>query len=318
MKLAEKVLKGFDITRSEALELIDYDIEILSHNADQIRQQFCGNSFDICSIINGKSGRCTEDCKYCAQSSHYFTKSDGYELLDKEKITERTRNDHKHGTLRFSVVTSGKCLSDSELEKMCETYKYIRKTTKVALCASHGLLKYEQMVKLKKAGVSRYHCNLESSERLFTSICSTHTYEDKIRTIKNAQQAGLSVCSGGIIGMGETFIDRIDMAFQLKDLGIRSVPINILVPIPGTPFEKLKPISKEDVRRTAAIFRFILPQASVRLAGGRGTLDDKGESVFISGANAAISGNMLTTSGITIETDISMIQRLRYKAEIFD
>ena len=199
---------------------------------------------------------------------------------------------------------------------MCKVVERIRKEIGISVCVSFGLLNEEQFRKLKEAGVTRVHNNLETSRRNFPNICTTHTFEDKIRAIRAAQAARLSVCSGGIMGLGETAEDRIDMAFSLRELGIKSVPVNMLNPISGTPFENNPKLSEEDMRRIVAVYRFILPEASIRLAGGRGLLADQGKSCFTSGANAAISGDMLTTAGITTQTDMELIKELGYEAKI--
>ncbi|GAB1402276.1 biotin synthase BioB [Elusimicrobiota bacterium] len=297
MNLSElklKILKDYKITKTEAFKLISADLNKLCSSADEIRRKFCGNYFDLCSIVNGKSGKCSENCKYCAQSVHYKTQTEKYPLISTKKIIKDAIYNQKQGILRFSVVTSGKNLTDTEINKICRSYKKLSKACSINLCASHGLLSYEQLIKLKSAGISRYHCNIETSKKYFNNICTSHTYADKINTIKNAQKAGLEVCSGCIIGMGETIKDRIDLFFDLRQLGIKSVPVNVLNPIKGTPFEQNKILGEEEVCRTIAIARFILPDVTLRLAGGRGLFKDKGEQMILSGANATISGDMLT------------------------
>ena len=314
-RLIDDIKNGKAISREEAIYLTGIDTDKLADGADIIRKHFCGNSFDMCTIINGKSGRCSENCKYCAQSSHFATCSDEYPLLPTEKILEEALYNDEKGVLRYSVVTSGKRLSGAELDAVCESYRAIRKSCGIKLCASHGLLDYNDFVKLREAGVTRYHNNLETSRRKFPDICTTHSFDDKIRTIKAAQKAGIEVCSGGIIGMGETALDRIDMAFELKALGINSVPVNILNPIKGTPLGDQSVLPYDEIRKTVSIFRFILPKASIRLAGGRGHIPDKGRELFKSGANAAISGDMLTTSGICIDDDMKMLRELGYEVK---
>lgn len=311
--LMKKVLSGEHITKTEALELYNSPLEELCLCADEIRKHFCSNKFDICTIINAKSGRCSEDCKYCAQSSHYGTCVDEYPLLPPKEAAKQAKYNEDKGVLRFSIVTSGKKLSQEETDKVCLMVKEIRKISKIQICVSAGLLNEGQFAQLKAAGVSRIHNNLETSKRNFPNICTTHSFEDKTEAIKAAQRAGLSVCSGGIMGTGETAEDRIDMAFTLKDLGIKSVPLNMLNPIKGTPFENLTPLTESDMMRIAAVYRFILPEASIRLAGGRGLMENKGYGCFKSGANAAISGDMLTTAGITIEKDIEKIEAMGYE-----
>lgn len=315
-ELMEQVLQGKQITREEALDLYGQPLPSLCESADRIRKEFCGNRFDICTIINGKSGRCSENCRFCAQSAYYHTPAAEYPLLSAEEILAQAKENYEKGILRYSIVTSGKCLSDQEVDKMCEVIRRIRKEVGISVCVSFGLLDEEQFCKLKAAGVTRVHNNLETSSRNFPNVCTTHTFEDKVRTIRAAQAAGLSVCSGGIIGMGETVEDRIDMAFTLRELGIRSVPVNLLNPISGTPYEDCQILTEEDMRRTVAVYRFILPSAFIRLAGGRGLLADKGKGCFQSGANASISGDMLTTAGITVEADMQLLRELGYEVRL--
>lgn len=316
-ELKENILKGGQISRDEALLLADAPLDELTRAADEIRRQMCQNGFDLCTIVNGKCGRCSEDCKYCAQSVHYHTAcSESYPLLDTEKLLEGARYNDAKGVLRYSIVTSGKRLTDREIDQVCESIRTIKKETSIEVCVSFGLLNESQFRKIKEAGASRIHCNLESSARYFPKVCTTHTYEEKIETLKAAQRAGLSICSGGILGLGETMEDRIDMVLTARELGVKSVPMNLLNPIPGTPYEKNRPLTNEEACRCAALFRFLIPDASIRLAGGRGLLEDKGEACFLSGANAAISGDMLTTAGITVETDQELLQKLGYETRL--
>ena len=315
-KLKSKILSGGSCTKEEALCLYDQPLDELCEVANEIRKQFCSNQFDICTIINGKSGKCTENCKFCSQSSHNHAHVAQYPLLPAEKIIEDAKLNHEQGVLRYSIVTSGKSLSDIEIDAMCDAVKQIREQVGISVCISFGLLNEVQYKRLKDAGATRVHNNIETSQRNFPNICTTHTFDDKINAIKAAQSAGLTVCSGGIMGLGETWDDRIDMALTLRELGIKSVPINMLNPIPGTPFEKNKKPTNEDMRRIVAVYRFLLPSASIRLAGGRSLFTDKGEACFLSGANAAISGDMLTTAGITMETDMKLLKKLGYEAKL--
>ena len=315
MTLTEKVLNGGQITEEEALKLYGEPLEELCESADRIRRHFCGSRFDLCTIINGKSGRCSENCRFCAQSAHNHTGVTEYPLLPDDEIGAQAKRDHEQGVLRYSIVTSGKRLSDGEVERMCGVIRRIRSEVGIQVCVSFGLLNEEQYRKLKEAGASRVHNNLETSGENFANVCTTHTFDDKINAIRAAQAAGLAVCSGGIMGLGETPKDRISMAMSLRELGIKSVPVNMLNPIPGTPFEKNPRLTADDMRRIAAVYRFILPEASIRLAGGRGLLEDKGKGCFVSGANAAISGDMLTTAGITTKTDLEMLEELGYEVK---
>lgn len=314
--LTEKIKCGYEISREEALDLAyRSNTEALSTYADELREQFCGRDFNLCTIINGKSGRCSENCAYCAQSAWFNTCVDEYQLLPEETVVESALSNYRQGVHRFSIVTSGKRLEDEEVDAVCRIYRKLAKTTPMGLCASHGLLSYEAFLKLRKAGVTRYHNNLETSERFFAKICTTHTYSEKKAVIKDAKRAGLEVCSGGIIGLGESMEDRIDMAFTLKQLDVGSVPLNVLSPISGTPLEGRTPLAYDEIVRTAAIFRFILPKAQLRLAGGRALFPDKGKRLMKSGVNAAISGDMLTTAGIATHEDIAMIKTLGFEVK---
>ncbi len=312
--LKQKIYEGGQISREEAIALSHASLKELTKAADEIRKNICQNTFDLCTIVNGKCGRCSEDCKYCAQSAHYHASCpESYPLLSTEKLLEGARHNDAQGVLRYSIVTSGKRLSDQEIEKVCESIRTIRKETSIKVCVSFGLLNEEQFTRLKEAGASRVHCNLESSARYFKEVCTTHTYEEKIETLKAAKRAGLSICSGGILGLGETMEDRIDMVLTARELGVTSIPMNLLNPIPGTPYEHNRPLTNEEACRCAALFRFLIPDASIRLAGGRGLLEDKGKACFQSGANAAISGDMLTTAGITVETDQKLLKELGFE-----
>lgn len=317
-ELTKKVISGGQICMEEALSLIHADLNTLCLCADKIRRHFCQNTFDMCSIINAKSGLCSEDCHYCAQSARYNCQIEHYPLLAPEVIMNAAVKNYENGILRFSVVTSGRQLSDIEINEICSTYKKIRKSCPIELCASMGLLTKDQFIRLKAAGVTRYHNNLETSRRYFPKICTTHTYDDKIEAIKNAQAAGLDVCSGGIMGLGETMRDRIDMAFTLRELNIRSVPINILNPIPGTPLGNRPVLDENEVRRITAIYRFILPESILRLAGGRSLIQDNGRAVFLSGANGAITQNMLTTAGAPAEEDKKLIHKLGFEVKKYE
>lgn len=311
-ELKNKIYAGYEINKAEAIKLNDEPLEELARVANEIRYHFCGNKFDICTIINGKSGRCSENCKYCAQSAHYKTKVEEYPLLDTEPILDEAKYNYNKGVMRYSVVTSGRALSDAEVDKLADTMKQVHEKCPIKLCVSGGLLNEQQFKKLHEAGVERVHNNLETSRNHFLDVCTTHKFDDKVNAIKAAQRAGMNVCSGGIMGIGETMEDRIDMALELRKLGVNSVPINILNPIAGTPYEHNKRLSDEEIQRIVAIYRFILPNVFIRLAGGRGLLNDKGRTCLKSGANAVISGDMLTTSGISIDTDMKMIKELGF------
>lgn len=318
-EMKDKILRGKWIGREEALRLAEEPLEELRQAADEIRRKVCGSGFDLCTIVNAKCGRCSEDCRYCAQSAHYRTAcEESYPLLSTQELLEDARRNAQQGVLRYSMVTSGRRLSEEEVEQACESIRRIRAEVPIEVCVSFGLLDEVQFRKIKAAGASRVHCNLESSARYFPSVCTTHTYEEKIRTLQAAKRAGLSICSGGILGLGETMEDRIDMVLTARELGVKSIPVNFLNPIPGTPYENRVPLDNEEACRCVALFRFLIPDASIRLAGGRGLLGDKGEACFLSGANAAISGDMLTTAGITVETDMELLRSSGFEVKRHD
>ena len=310
-KLADDIINGKRLKREDDLSFfINCDLDALLEGADKIREYFCGDKVDLCTIINGRSGRCGEDCKYCAQSAHNHTNCEVYDFLPKEKILAEALANEKEGVDRFAIVTAGRSLSGEDFEKAIDAYETMHRECKLDLCASLGFLTKEQFHRLHEACVTSYHDNIETSRRNFPNICTTHTYDEKIATIKMAQEEGFCVCSGGIIGMGETWEDRLDMAVSLAELGIMSIPINTLMPIPGTPLENLKQLSEEDILRTIAFFRYINPEANVRLAAGRALVTNDGEAAFSGGASATITGNMLTTSGSTIESDKKLLRGL--------
>lgn len=311
-KLAEEIINGKRIKRGDDLtSFLTADLDELCQGADMIREHFVGNKVDLCSIINGRSGKCPEDCKYCAQSAHNHTNCEIYDFLEEEKILEACKMNEREGVDRFSIVTAGKALTGEEFEKAIHAYETMHKECKIDLCASMGFLSKEQLHRLHEAGVNSYHHNIETSKRNFPNICTTHTYEMKMKTLKMVKEEGMWVCSGGIIGMGESWEDRLDMAISLSEVPADSIPINALMPIKGTPFENLPRITEEDILRTIAIFRYINPKADIRLAAGRALMENDGERAFKSGASATITGNMLTTVACaTIRTDKEMLAKL--------
>lgn len=316
--LEEKVLNGHAITKGEATRLFYEPKDELYSSANEIRKFFCGDDVDLCSIINGKSGSCSENCSYCAQSKHFNTGINEYPLLSYNEILEKAKVDEDDGINRFSIVTSGKSLGKADIETVIGYYKRLKKDCPtISLCASHGILDKQALKDLKETGVTRYHHNVETSRNYYSKICTTHTYDERLETIKYCKEIGLQVCSGGIIGLGESIEDRINMAFELRELDILSIPINALMPIKGTPLEYNTLLDEEDILRTIAVFRFINPRANIRLAAGRNLLTNFGEKAFMSGVNGTISGGLLTTcgSGGTCN-DRNMIEGLELKVKI--
>ena len=310
-ELTTSILNGRRIKRGDDLSVfLSAPLYELQQGAGRLQDHFCGKHIDFCTIINGRSGRCGENCRYCAQAACHHTDIEEYGFLPKEEIIDNARANQEAGANRFAIVTSGRALIGEDFEKALDTYRTMRDTLRIDLCASHGLLNREQFRRLHEAGVTSYHHNIETSRRFFPEICTSHTYEDRIHTIKIAQQEGFCVCSGGIIGMGETWEDRLDMAISLAELGIESIPINALMAIPGTGMENRPALPAEDILRTIAFFRFINPTANIRLAAGRKLLPENGATAFRTGASASITGNMLTTSGTTIVEDMAMLKKL--------
>lgn len=310
LDLAQEIINGRRITREDDLNFfLDCELKELCEGADRIRAHFVGDKVDLCSIINGRSGRCPEDCKYCAQSVHNHTNCEVYEFLPEEKILEMCRLNESEGVDRFSIVTSGRALSGEEFEKAVHAYESMHRECRIELCASMGFLNEEQLHRLHEAGVTSYHHNIETSRRNFPNICTTHTYDQKIETLKKVKAEGMCACSGGIIGMGETWDDRLDMAVSLAELGIDSIPLNVLMPIKGTPLENVPRLKEAEILRTIAFFRYINPEANIRLAAGRALLTNDRETAFRSGASATITGNMLTTAACaTIRSDREILK----------
>ncbi|SFT49380.1 biotin synthase [Selenomonas sp. GACV-9] len=310
-KLTDKIIAGLRIRRGDDVSyLLTAPLEELQVGARRLQDYFCGNHIDLCTIINGRSGRCGENCKYCAQAACHHTGIDEYPFLPKEEIIQNAKANQDAGANRFAIVTSGRALAGADFDKAIDTYKAMHDKLTIGLCASHGLLTREQFKRLRAAGVTSYHHNIETSRRFFPQICTSHTYQDRIDTIKIAQEEGFCVCSGGIIGMGETWEDRFDMAISLQELGIESIPINSLMAIPGTGLAQQPALPAADILRTIAIFRFINPTANIRLAAGRKLLPQNGATAFRAGASASITGNMLTTSGTTIKEDMELLHTL--------
>lgn len=310
--LAQEIIDGRRITREDDLSFfLTCDLNELCEGADRIRAHFIGDKVDLCSIINGRSGRCPEDCKYCAQSAHHHTDCEVYDFLPEETIVETCKLHESEGVDRFSIVTAGRALTGTDFDKAIHAFETMHRECKIDLCASMGFLNEEQLHRLHEAGVTSYHHNIETSRRNFPNICTTHTYDQKIETLKKVKAEGMCACSGGIIGMGETWEDRLDMAISLAELGIDSIPINALMPIKGTPLEGLPQLTEAEILRTVAFFRYINPTANIRLAAGRALLTNDGERAFQSGASASITGNMLTTAACaTIRSDRQMLEAL--------
>ncbi len=272
-QLAQKIIDGYELTYEDALKLSQIKeaaLEDLLFCADRIRKYFKGNSIHLCSIINAKSGRCSEDCRFCAQSGHYHTQVKEYPLLEEEKLLEGAEAANAAGASCYGIVTSGRTIwGNGELERICLAIRQLREKGEITPSASLGELTPQMAKKLKEAGLVRYHHNLETSERIFPRICTTHSYQDRLATIRLAKSYGFEVCCGGIFGLGEEMEDRLQFAFTLRELGVNSAPLNFLVPIPDTPLEHQPPLNPREILQTIALFRFILPQQDIKVCGGR-------------------------------------------------
>lgn len=263
-----------------------------------------GTQVSLCSIINAKSGKCSEDCRFCAQSSHYRTAAPVYPLKEISEVVAAAREAKRAGAARFSLVTSGRGPSAKELAGIVELVQAIRAEVPIQVCASLGILDREGLQILKAAGVSRYHHNLETSREYFPQVATTHTFAERVATIRAAQAAGLEVCAGGIFGLGESEDDRVSLALTLKELGVDSVPLNVLLPLPGTPLAGMKPLVVADILRSLALYRLILPEMPIRLAAGReSALTDFLGMAFLAGADGMMIGGYLTQRGRRPEED---------------
>ncbi len=314
LDIQDSVLGGTKIDFPTALHLAsikDADLWDLFAAANRVRGFFRGPGVDICSIVNAKSGACTEDCVYCAQSTHYATDAPVYPLISPDRIEEAAASARKNGAGRFCIVTSGRGIeSQEDLENIAEGIRRVREMG-LSPCATLGTLFREQLAYLKEAGLYRYHHNIETSRDYFPRICTTHTFEERLEVLRSAASLGLSVCSGGILGMGETMEDRINMAFILRGLDVDSLPVNFLMPVPGTPLEKVVAISPLEALHSIALFRLILPGKEIRICGGRGTaLGKLHPLIFAAGADGFMIGNYLTRSGLDPEDDKAMLQDL--------
>ena len=314
-EMIEIALKGQSISSDKALQLESFTHEELDYlfiGTDRIRDKFKGEDVKICSIVNAKSGRCVEDCSFCAQSSSFQTDAPETELMSVEEMVAAAKEAEAFGANEFSIVASGTKMDDrKELDKVIAAVRRIKAETKLETCCSLGLMELDDLKELKAAGLDRCHHNLETAASFFNKIVTTHTYEDEVKAVQNAKEAGLQVCVGGIFGMGETFAQRVELAFSIRELGTQSLPINFLKPIDGTGLDHLETIEYYDALKTIALLRLVLPKIDLFVCGGREeVMTDKQEQLFSAGANGILGGNYLTTKGQDPKRDIEMIQSL--------
>lgn len=316
----QEALNNGGLTASSAQDLLEIEdnlIPLLFHGACRIRDHYNGHGIKLCAIVNAKSGRCPEDCAFCAQSAHHKTHIEAYPLMEPQQILHKAQEAEAMGARRFSIVTSGKALTEKELEQVVQAIRLIKEKTGLTLCASLGIMARGRGHQLKEAGLSCYHHNLETALSFFPHICTTHRYEDDLNTLRSAKEAGLEVCSGGILGLGESPEQRLELAYTLREMEVDSIALNFLNPIPGTPLEGAPPVPPLETLKSVALFRLILPDRDIRICGGREFgLRDLHPLVFWAGANGIMIGNYLTTRGRDYRADLQMIQDL--KLEVAD
>ena len=316
-ELGQRVLNGGQVSREEVLWLFNLensaDIFDLLSWANRIREKFKGNKIHLCSIVNAKAGACPENCSFCAQSSFYQTSSPRHGFVDSGSVREAADEANRNSVTAVGLVAAWKGLNEGPmLDEVCDRVRELKAGGKTRPDVSLGIIKSQEIAdRLKKSGVECYGHNLESSRRFFPNVCTTHTYDDRLETIGYLKKAGIKICSGGIIGMGETREDRCDLAFSLKEVGANVIPINILNPIKGTPFENIPPLPVMEILKTIACFRFILPRREITIAGGRTVnLHDAQSMIFMAGASALMVGNYLTTLNQPVEKDLQMLKDL--------
>jgi len=314
-QIGEKVLEGKEISRDEALFIMSLERKYLFHLlswTDRIRQTFYGNKVDLCSVINARSGGCTEDCSFCSQSVHFSTGIAVYPLLPVETMLEGAKRAKSWGAKRFCLATSGKGIrSQKDLEKLCLAVKRITEEVGISVCATLGNLSNDEIIALMEAGLSRFHHNLETAESYFPKICTTHTFRDRFTCVERARSLGISTCSGGIFGIGESPEQVYELARAIKDLHVDSVPINFLMPIKGTPLGDFEPVSPVYGLKIIALFRLMLPDKEIRVCGGRETaLRELHPLIFASGASGMMVGNYLTRGGRDPVKDLQMLKDL--------
>lgn len=292
------------------LETPDRDLDALLDRASEVRDAHFGRKATLCTIVNAKSGQCHQDCSFCAQSiRHGGVRSETYPLISNQEIQQAFDKAARFPIQHFGMVTSGKTLSEADLRRICELLKS-RPASAINWCASFGMLNEAQFRQLKAAGLTRFHHNLETAESYFPKVCTTHTYEDRKRTVLAAKAAGLAVCSGGLFGIGESPAHRVELAFTLKDLGVDSIPLNFLVPIPGTPAaEHARPLTPGEILKTIAMFRLVCPRAEIRVCAGREKhLKEREAHIFRAGATGMMIGGYLTVQGRTEDEDLALLK----------
>lgn len=317
--IADRIIAGGAIDGKEALHLAGTsgkDLFFLFAEANRIREHTFGNTIFLCSIINAKSGRCAENCSFCAQSAHHATDAPVYPLVDEENMVTCAKEAEENGSSCYGIITSGTGINrGEELERICRAILRIRNETSISPSCSLGIIDRETAMALKAAGMETYHHNLETARSFFPNVCTTHDYEEDVATVRVARQAGLKVCCGGIFGLGENMAQRMELALTLRELDVDSVPLNFLNSIPGTRLEGACHITPMECLTTIALFRFILPEKKISVCGGREkNLRDLQSWIFMAGASGTMVGNYLTTAGRPVAVDRQMISDLELDA----
>ncbi|MBL7073125.1 MAG: biotin synthase BioB [Candidatus Omnitrophica bacterium] len=293
-------------------KILSMPFDELILTANRVRQKNCGGKVEACGIVNAKSGSCSEDCKFCAQSARYSADIGRHPLVSAARMVEAAEQAQVNGATRFGIVTSGNRLSPGELEIIAKAIKSVRQNLDILPCASLGCISEKGLIELKRAGLVRYHHNLETSKRFYPEVVTTHNYDERVRIVKLAVSLGLEVCSGGIFGLGETWQDRMDLANLLKELNVDAAPLNFFIPIKGTPFENKEPISSADAVKIVAIFRIILKNADIKVVAGRETiLKDFQALLYMAGANGMMIGGYLTKQGRSSADDKELLGQVR-------
>lgn len=316
--LTQRILTGGDMTADEGRWLIRLDHDYLPWlmaGADRLRKTFRGDEVEICAISNVRSGNCSENCSFCGQSGHHKTVAPKYNYIPAEQLVEQANRAREWGASDFGVVSKGWGVRGAkEREQLREYFGELKKHSDIGRCASLGALDQESAEMLKAMGMENYHHNLETAESFFDNVCTTHTYQENIDTIRHAVNAGLRVCAGGILGMGESLDQRIELAETLRNLNVESVPLNFLNPIDGTPMANQQPMQPLDILHMIAVFRYMLPRAEIRIAGGRHFLRDLQAMIFFAGASGVMIGDYLTTKGRQVGDDLKMLDDLKVRA----
>ncbi|MDH5219136.1 MAG: biotin synthase BioB [Gammaproteobacteria bacterium] len=314
-EITQRVLNGGEMSAAEGVWMMNIEddyVPWLMAGADRLRKTYRGNEIEVCAISNVRSGNCSEDCSFCSQSGHHKTEAPVYNYIAEDTLLEQAEKARSWGASDIGIVSKGWGVrSDKERNQLKSYLGTLKDKSDIGRCASLGVLDKDTAVMLKESGLENYHHNLECAESFFGEVCTTHTYQENIDTIKNAAEAGLRVCAGGILGMGETIEQRIELADTLRKIGVESVPMNFLNPAEGTPFGGRETMKPMEILRSIATFRYMLPKAEIRIAGGRSFLGDMQSMIFMAGASGVMIGDYLTTQGRSVNDDLNMIDALR-------